>query len=358
MACARDGTRFLKALSRGQLSQRMAVPSGCRLVSTQAEKSTSSKSDDLADLDPSSSFSTPPPDSKVIEEFNNAPRLTSRERQLPGNRYQYHPPKYYRGPLHPVQMPRSSDPIARDFVPGPFNFPRMRHTYESTVAPDLLTLTYKHVPPGTPPSQSQKGHLREWDGSSPYHKNRPRRGPRGGGSSRLGLLERDIQWNNIPEIKAVSLHAYSGQAASNKEFLQVSRAVIQAITGVFPEATRVKTGVMQWGVRKGDKVGMKATLTGGAAYEFVDKLVTLVLPKIKDWPGMNASTGDGAGNLALGLKPEWMPFFPELEFNYDVYPAKMIPGCRIYIQTTATSDRQGRLLLEALGFPFHGKAKH
>jgi large subunit ribosomal protein L5 len=181
-----------------------------------------------------------------------------------------------------------------------------------------MTLAYKHVPPGTPPSESMKGHLRQWDGSSPYHKNRPSRGPRGGGSSRLGLIERDIAWHNIPEISAVSIHSFTPAAGQNKEYLHVSRAVLQAITGQFPDVTTVKTGVVQWGVRKGDKTGAKVTLRGGAAYEFVDKLVTLVLPKIKDWPGLKANTGDGSGNLAFGMKPEWMAFFPELEFNYDV----------------------------------------
>lgn len=233
-------------------------------------------------------------------------------------RYQYHPPKYYRGPLHPVQMPASSDPIARDFVPGPFNLPRLKHTYDTTIAPDLLTLTYQHTPPGTEAVPSQKGTLRQWDGSSPYHKNRPSRGPRGGGSSRLGLLERDITFNNIPEIKAVTINSYAPLSSSNKEYLQTARAVLQAISGAFPETSTVKNNVMQWGVRKGDKAGAKVTIRGAAAYEFVDKLVTLVLPKIKDWPGINASTGDDAGNLALGLKPEWMAFFPELEYNYDV----------------------------------------
>jgi large subunit ribosomal protein L5 len=215
-------------------------------------------------------------------------------------------------------MPPSSDPIARDFVPGPFNVPRGKHTYESTVASDLLALTYTHIPPGTPPSVSQKGTLRQWDGSSPYHKNRPARGPRGGGSSRLNLLERDINCNNIPEIEGVSIAAYAPLSGENKEYLQVARAVVQAITGVFPEAIKVKTHVVQWRIKKGDFAGAKAHLSGDAAYEFLDKLITLVLPKVKDWPGMMWTSGDGNGNMSMGMKPEWMAFFPELEFNYDV----------------------------------------
>ncbi|KAK7432776.1 54S ribosomal protein L7, mitochondrial [Neonectria magnoliae] len=357
MATLREATRMASSLGRRQLPLRTVPSCARRLASTQADKPAPSP-DALAELDSASSFSTPLPNQKEFEAFNSADKDKTRNKDLPGNRYQYHPPKYYRGPLHPVQMPPSSDPTARDFVPGPFSFPRLKHTFDDTIAPDLLTMTYTHVPPGTVTPESNKGVLREWDESSPYHKNRPRRGPRGGGSSRLGILERDIAWHNIPEIEAVTINSFAPLAAQNKEYLHVARAVVQAISGAFPEVTKVKHGVVQWSIRKGDKSGAKVTLKGGAAYDFIDKLVTLVLPKIKDWPGINASTGDDAGNLAFGLKPAWMAYFPEVEFNYDMYPARLMPGCDIFIKTTGTSDRQGRLLLQALGFPFYGKATH
>lgn len=343
------------ALGRRQIPLRTVPLCARRFASTDADKPAA---DALADLDSSSSFTTPLPNESELKAFNSAEKTRAKDRQLPGNRYQYHPPKYYRGPLHPVQVPASSDPTARDFVPGPFSFPRLKHTYDSTIAPDLMTLTYTHTPPGTVKPVSNKGELREWDGSSPYHKGRPRRGPRGGGSSRLGILERDIAWHNIPEIEGVTISCHAPQGAQDKDYLHVARAVVQAISGAFPEVTKVKHGVVQWGVKKGDKAGCKVTLKGGQAYDFVDKLVTLVLPKIKDWPGIKATTGDDAGNIAFGLRPAWMAFFPEIEFNYDMYPSRMMPGCHIFIKTTGTSDRQGRLLLEALGFPFYGKVTH
>ncbi|KFG78762.1 hypothetical protein MANI_005142 [Metarhizium anisopliae] len=354
MSGVRKGSRLVKTLGQGQFSLRK-TPSCVRSLASAAEANPR-QNDHLSDLESTTTFTSPAPDQKSIDAFNQAEKLSAKERRLPGNRYQYHPPKYYRGPLHPVQTPPASDPTARDFVPGPFNFPRLKHTYDSTIAPDLLTMTYQHTPPGTEQVVSQKGTLRQWDGSSPYHKNRPSRGPRGGGSSRLGILERNIDWNNIPEIEAVTINSYAPNAAQNKEYLHVARAVVQAISGDYPEVTTVKHHVIQWGVRKGDKAGAKVTLRGGAAYEFVDKLVTLVLPKIKDWPGIKASTGDDSGNLAFGMKPAWMAYFPEIEFNYDMYPPKLMPGCDIFIHTTGTSDRQGRLLMEALGFPFYGKA--
>ncbi|KAG6010772.1 hypothetical protein E4U21_004160 [Claviceps maximensis] len=356
MSGLREGARLARAFGPMRLPLQTTQLCARQFASTAAANSQAHQVDYLADLESTTTFTSSAPDQQAIEAFKSAATQSAKDRKLPGNRYQYHPPKYYRGPLHPVQIPKSSDPTARDFVPGPFSFPRLRHTYDSTIAPDLMTMTYQHSAPGIAAPESQKGTLREWDGSSPYHKNRPRRGPRGGGSSRLGILERDVKWNNIPEIEAVTINSYAPKASQNKEYLHVARAVVQAISGAYPEVTTVKHHIIQWSVRKGDKAGAKVTLRGGAAYEFVDKLVTLVLPKIKDWPGIKASTGDDSGNLAFGMMPAWMAYFPEIEFNYDMYPPKLMPGCDIFIHTTGTSDRQGRLLLQALGFPFHGKA--
>ncbi|KOS19361.1 54S ribosomal protein L7 [Escovopsis weberi] len=361
MAVAREGARLARALGRTQpVVPQPAAPRCARGFATSrpAQEPATPSAEHLGDIEATSSFSTPPADESTITAFKEKKALGTEQNKLPGNRYQFHPPKYYRGPLHPVQSPPSSDPTARDFVPGPFSFPRLKHTYDSAIAPDLLTLTYKHTPPGTPPSESQKGLLRQWDGSSPYHKNRPSRGPRGGGSSRLGILERDIGWHSIPEVQAVTINSYAPLAADNKEYLHVARAVVQAISGTFPEVTTVKHNVIQWGVRKGSRAGAKTTLRGEAAYNFIDKLVTLVLPKIKDWPGVKASSGDDAGNIAFGFEPSWMAFFPEIEFNYDMYPPRLVPGCHIFIQTSATSDRQARLLMQALGFPFYGEVTH
>ena len=234
------------------------------------------------------------------------------------SRYQYHPPKYDRGPLHPVQSPPSSDPIARNFIPGPFNHPRVKHTIESTIAPDLLTLTYQHTPPGDVRSTSTKGNLREWDGSSPYHKNRPRRAPRGPGSDRLPLLERDITFNTVPGIKSVSISAHEPNVHSDKEHRHVVRAILQAISGQFPKLNVIKSHNSQFKIKSGEIGGARVTLTGDAATEFFDKLVTLVLPKIKEWPGVKASSGDRNGNFNFGLNPDSMAFFPELEYNYSV----------------------------------------
>ena len=230
-----------------------------------------------------------PPTGNTAFPARGKPRLASSvspslDHQLTrSQRYQYHPPKYDRGPLHPVQSPPSSDPIARDFVPGPFNLPRFKQTYQSTIASDLMTLAYSHVPPGTP-AKAAPARLREWDDSSPYHKNRNIRGPRG--RPVLSLLERDVTFNNIPEIKEITIACQVPEAITDPDHLLVARSVLLALTGATPEITKTKTQVMQWGIKVGDRAGVKATVYGNAAYEFLDRCVNMVFPRIKDWRGI------------------------------------------------------------------------
>ncbi|WQF79762.1 Putative large ribosomal subunit protein uL5 [Colletotrichum destructivum] len=348
MTTLRETSRITRAICRQRSPWQLTPLVAHRSASTSAAKA------ELSDLERGSSLAAPGPDDAAVQAFNTAKRTSERPQQLPGNRYQYHPPKFDRGPLHPIQSPPSTDPTARDFVPGPFNIPRLRQTYDAAVASDLLTLTYLHKPPGTPEREVRE-RLRAWDDSSPYNKNRPLRGPRGG--SKLDVLEKNIDWRRIPEIKAVSLHAFMPASAKVPGMLQVARSVIQSISGNCPEVTKTKNNVVQWKIREGDKSGVKTTMYGYQAHEFLDKLINIVLPKIKDWPGVNASTGDGNGGLAFGLKADDLAWFPELQINYDMYPAKLLPGCHIFIQTTATSNRQARLLLQSLGLPFYGKFK-
>ncbi|KAL2760785.1 hypothetical protein ACRALDRAFT_2039346 [Sodiomyces alcalophilus JCM 7366] len=350
MATMREGTQIARTI-RAQRS--LWRP---RSLQTVAQRWSSSEAADpeLSDLE-ASSFAVPGPDDAIVQAFDTTKRVAERPQQLPGKRFQYHPPKFDRGPLHPIQSPPSSDPTARNFVPGPFNHPRLKQTYDSTIASDLMTLAYSHKIPGTPETPTPE-RLREWDGSSPYHKNRPRRGPRG--TTSLDLLEKEINFRQIPEIKAVSISAFMPKAAKIPIMLPVARSVIQAVTGNTPTTVRMKDSVANWKVKEGDRVGVKTTIYGNQAYEFVDKLIHLVLPKIKEWPGVKATTGDGNGNLGIGLRPEDMAWFPELAVNWDIYPARLVPGCRIAIQTTATSDRHARLLFQALGLPFYGKVRH
>lgn len=142
---------------------------------------------------------------------------------------------------------------------------------------------YQHTPPGTP-DKPERIRLREWDDSSPYMINRPKRGPRG--HDVLFPLEKPIDWRNIPEIRAVHLAMYTPKAKKNPDHLIIARSVLQTITGVRPTITTTKTSVSQWGIVKGDRSGAKCSVYGDQAYELVDKIIHLVFPKIKDWAGI------------------------------------------------------------------------
>ncbi|KAI5862761.1 54S ribosomal protein L7 [Durotheca rogersii] len=319
---------------------------------TAAAASTSPTAPVIPDIEQDSSLESPIVVREHAKVVDPRKRASRRKFELPPERYRYHPPKFYRGPFHPVQPPPSSDPVARNFVPGPFNLPRLKETYQSTLASDIMTLAYQHVPPGTPP-KPERIRLREWDDSSPYMKNRPKRGPRG--SDVLFPLEKSITWRNIPKIKAVHLAIYAPLAKHNPDHLIVGRSVLQTITGVRPSITTIRHSVAQWSITEGDRTGIKVSVRGDLAYEFVDKLVHLVFPKIKDWSGIQGTSGDSTGNIGWGFTPQDMMYFPEIEANYSLYPSKMISGCRFVLETTAKSDRHARLLCMALGIPFHGK---
>ncbi|KAH3958231.1 hypothetical protein HBH64_248500 [Parastagonospora nodorum] len=312
--------------------------------------------DAVKEVESASSLVVPPPSEELVKNFDPVARSRLRRRgknELPPSRYQYRSPKYYRGPLHPHQPPPVSDPASRAFQPGPFSLPRLEQTYQSTIASDLLSLTYQHYPPGfRAPKNEQR--LREWTGDSPYYKNRPLRGPRGKGEV-LRLLNEPRTFRNIPKITKVVVHSFVPEAQENSGNLHVAGMILQAITNVRAKSHRARHNVVGWGLREGRYVAATATMEHQNATEFLAKLIDVVLPKIKEWKGAKGSSGDGHGNISLGLTPDQLALFPEIEVNYDAYPPKMIPGLHITICTDATSNKDARLLLQAIGLPFYGK---
>ena len=184
------------------------------------------------------------------------------------------------------------------------------------IAPDLMALTYVHKPPGTVDGP-KADRLRAWDDSSPYHKGRPKRGPRGPGEV-LRVIEQDIHWRNIPKIEQVTVHSMVKGATEDSAHLHCAGIMLQSITGVRPQVHKAKHGVAQWGIRAGMPISLTCKLRGDQAYEFVDKCINLVMPKLKDWQGVAGTTGDGAGNLSFGFDREGAILFPEVEINYDV----------------------------------------
>jgi large subunit ribosomal protein L5 len=274
-------------------------------------------SSEAVEVETSSSFDVPPPSVEAAQSFDPIARSKARrlrQKPLPPSRYQYRPPKYYRGPLHPHQPPSVSDPASRLFQPGPFSLPRLEQTYQSTIAADLLTLTYQHYPPGfRAPTKAQR--LREWTGDSPYFKNRPLRPPRG--SSNLRLLTPPRTFRNIPEITKVVVHSMVPEAQENSAHLHVAGMAVQAMTNVRVKTHKARHNVVGWGIREGKYVAVTAEVEREDTFHFLSKLVDVVLPKIKEWKGVNGTSGDGSGNISFGLKPDQVALFPEIEVNYD-----------------------------------------
>jgi large subunit ribosomal protein L5 len=216
-----------------------------------------------------------------------------------------------------------------------------------------MTMCYQHTPPGFKPME--KGpRLRSWEGDSPYFKNRPLRGPRGGDV--LRLLRHPVVPNNIPRLNRITIHAFIKAALSRgSPPLHTAGLLVQSITNQRAVIHKAKTGVSQWSLVPGKPVSMTVDLRGEDMWHFMSKLITIVLPRIKDWRGIRATSGDSSGNLMFGMGPETVALFPEVETNYDSYPTKMIPGMHITMHTTATTDKDARMLLQQMGVPFWGK---
>lgn len=186
-----------------------------------------------------------------------------------------------------------------------------------------MTMTYMHFPPGVYPQQKGERY-REWIGDSPYFKNRPRRGPRGG--SVLRMLRKPITFRNVPQLERVTVHCMVKEATSGSAPLHVAGMVMQAITNVRSTSHATRKSVAAFGVRAGQHLSVTCELTGETMYHFLSKVVDVVMPKIKDFRGIKGSTGDNSGNLAFGLTPEDVALFPEVEVNYDMWvQASLLP---------------------------------
>ena len=177
-----------------------------------------------------------------------------------------------------------------------------------------MTLSYQHFPPGfTPPKKAPR--LRQWDDSSPYHKNRPLRGPRGGDV--LSLLRKRITFRNIPQLKGIIVHTFVKEALDDSAALHVASMALQAITNAKVTAHPAKHNEVRWGLRAGKFASVTSELRGEDMYHFLGRLVDVVMPRIRDYKGAKGSSGDDNGNISLGLSPEQVALFPEIEVNYD-----------------------------------------
>jgi len=150
----------------------------------------------------------------------------------------------------------------------------------------------------------------------------------------------------VPKITKITVNMGVGEAVADKKIMDNAVADLTKITGQKPLVTRARKSVATFKVRDGLAIGAKVTLRGARMYEFLDRLVNIAMPRIRDFRGVSARSFDGRGNYNFGVKEQII--FPEIA--YDQIDA--IRGMDITITTTAQDDKAGRALLEAFNFPF------
>ncbi len=150
----------------------------------------------------------------------------------------------------------------------------------------------------------------------------------------------------VPRIQKITLNMGVGETTSDKKILDNAVADMQKIAGQKPVVTKARKSIATFKVRKDFPIGCMVTLRGARMYEFLDRLVTIAIPRIRDFRGISARSFDGRGNYNLGVKEQII--FPEIE--YDKVDA--LRGMNISITTTAKTDDEARALLAAFKFPF------
>ncbi len=149
-----------------------------------------------------------------------------------------------------------------------------------------------------------------------------------------------------PKVEKIVVNVGVGDASANSKLVEDSASELAQITGQKAIITKAKKSIANFKLRQGQPIGCKVTLRGNRMYEFLDKLVNITLPRVRDFRGVSKSAFDGRGNYTLGVREQLI--FPEI--NYD--KVNKIRGMDIVIVTTAKTDKEAYDLLEALGMPF------
>lgn len=150
----------------------------------------------------------------------------------------------------------------------------------------------------------------------------------------------------VPRIEKIVVNMGVGDAVQNSKMLDAAISDLEKITGLKPVATKAKKSIAGFKVREGNKIGCKVTLRGERMYTFLDKLISIALPNVRDFRGVSSKSFDGRGNYTLGIKEQLI--FPEINFDEVV----KVRGMDIVIVTTARTNEEAYDLLKELGVPF------
>ncbi|MFL6210449.1 MAG: 50S ribosomal protein L5 [Pyrinomonadaceae bacterium] len=150
----------------------------------------------------------------------------------------------------------------------------------------------------------------------------------------------------VPKLEKIVLNMGLGEAIANSKIVDTAAAELTTIAGQKPVVTKAKKSIATFKLRAGMPIGSMVTLRGDRMYEFLDRLVSVALPRVRDFRGVSPKSFDGRGNYTLGVREQLI--FPEIDFN----KVDKTRGMNISIVTTARNDEQARALLKALGMPF------
>ncbi|HKD42420.1 MAG TPA: 50S ribosomal protein L5 [Myxococcaceae bacterium] len=152
--------------------------------------------------------------------------------------------------------------------------------------------------------------------------------------------------NQVPRLEKIVLNMGLGEALSNNKILESAVAQLAAITGQKPVVTKARKSIANFKLRQGQAIGAAVTLRNDRMYEFLDRLINVALPRVRDFKGVSTKAFDGRGNYTLGIREQII--FPEI--NYD--QIEKVKGLNVSIVTTAQNDEQGLALLRHFGMPF------
>ncbi len=164
-----------------------------------------------------------------------------------------------------------------------------------------------------------------------------------------GALKKEFGFTTpmqIPKIEKIVVSAGVGDAITNKKFLDSAVSELEQITGQKVMRTKARKSIANFKIRAGQEIGAKVTLRGNRMYEFLDRLVNVALPRVKDFRGISPKAFDGRGNYSLGIDEQII--FPEIDYD----KIERVRGLNVAIVTTAPNDEQARSLLRSFGMPF------
>src|SRR4030042_3405669 len=163
------------------------------------------------------------------------------------------------------------------------------------------------------------------------------------------VMLKEFSYKNVmevPKVQKVVLNVGLGEAIQNIKLLDAAQKELSVITGQKAVMTKAKKSIASFKLRKGVPIGCKVTLRGSKMYEFLDRLISIALPRIRDFKGVSGKSFDGRGNCSLGLKEQFI--FPEIDYD----KVEMVHGLDVTICTTARTDKERKAILRYLGMPF------